>query len=188
MVYSIFRDSLFVWWIRTTTLFYLKLLAFRIKTLTFYKFKFRVCIKATSFFQNTWFGWLWISPLRIVIHVLQNSDAGELGTHWGETNKASYHFTWPGRLPFNQNFRKFGNSGNGREISGKVSRNSGNCWISEMWTIQPKILEILGAKLNGKETSGKRHFRKFGYTSRGFPLVWKFWKILFHSLLQVAKN
>ena len=60
--------------------------------------------------------------------------------------------------------------------------------ISEMRTIQPKILEILGAKLNGKETSGKRHFRKFGYTSRGFRLVWKFWKMLFHSLLEVTKN
>ena len=37
-----------------------------------------------------------------------------------------------------------------------VSRNSGNCWISEMRTIQPKILEILGAKLKEKKTSGKK--------------------------------
>ena len=37
----------------------------------------------------------------------------------------------------------------------KVSRNSGNYWISEMPTIQPKILEIPRAKLNGKKTSGK---------------------------------
>ena len=28
--------------------------------------------------------------------------------------------------------------------------------ISEMRTIQPKILEIPGAKLNGKKTSGKK--------------------------------
>ena len=38
----------------------------------------------------------------------------------------------------------------------KVSRNSGIYWISEMPTIQPKILEIPRPKLNGrKKTSGK---------------------------------
>ena len=37
----------------------------------------------------------------------------------------------------------------------KVFRNSGNCWISEMRTIQPKIPGIPGAKLNGKKTPGK---------------------------------
>ena len=26
--------------------------------------------------------------------MVQNSHAGEEGTHWSETNKASYHFTW----------------------------------------------------------------------------------------------
>ena len=49
-----------------------------------------------------------------------------------------------------------------------------------MWTIQSKILEIPGAKFNGK--------KKLGYTSRGCPLFWKIWKILFHSLLKVAEN
>ena len=53
-----------------------------------------------------------------------------------------------------------------------------------MQTIEPKILEIPEAKLNGKKTSGK----KFGYTSRGCPLFRKFWKMLFHSLLEVAEN
>ena len=110
---------------------------------------------------------------------------GRDALEWDKQSKLPFYM---GHFPFNQNFRKFGNSGNGTEISGKVSGNSWNCWISEMRTIQPKILEILGAKLNGKETSGKRHFRKFGYTSRGFRLVWKFWKMLFHSLLEVAKN
>ena len=32
---------------------------------------------------------------------------------------------------------------------------SGNCWISEMRTFLPKILEIPEAKLNGKKTCGK---------------------------------
>ena len=43
----------------------------------------------------------------------------------------------------------------------KVSRNSTNCWIFEMRTIQPKILEILRVKLNEKKTSGKK-----------FPKIW----------------
>ena len=46
-----------------------------------------------------------------------------------------------------------------RQMVQKIFR---HCWISEMWTIQPKILEIQGAKLNGK--------KKLGYTSRGCPL------------------
>ena len=32
-----------------------------------------------------------------------------------------------------------------------------------------------------------KKFRKFGYTSRGCPPFWKFWKMLFHSLLEVAE-
>ena len=60
-----------------------------------------------------------------------------------------------------------------QKFLGKVSRNSGNCWIFEMpGTIQPKILEIPGS-----------NFRKFGYTLWGCPLFWKFWQMLFHSLL-----
>ena len=54
----------------------------------------------------------------------------------------------------------------------KVSRNSGNCWISEIRSFQLKILEISGAKLNGKKTSGK----KFGYTLWGCPFFWKLWR------------
>ena len=42
----------------------------------------------------------------------------------------------------------------------KISRNCKSCWISEMRTIQLKLLEILGAKLNGKKTSKKRKLRK----------------------------
>ena len=30
---------------------------------------------------------------------------------------------------------------------------------------------------------------KFGYTLRGCPLFWKFWKmLLFHSLVEIAEN
>ena len=55
-----------------------------------------------------------------------------------------------------------------------------------MQTIQAKIIEIPGAKLSEKKTFGKI-FRKFGYTSRGCPLFWKFWKMLSHSLPEVAE-
>ena len=34
----------------------------------------------------------------------------------------------------------------------------------------------------------RNFFGKLGYTSRGCPLFWKFWTILFHSLLEVAEN
>ena len=40
-----------------------------------------------------------------------------------------------------------------KSVPSKVSRNSGNYWVSEMPTIQPKAIpEIPGAKLNGKNT------------------------------------
>ena len=69
-----------------------------------------------------------------------------------------------------------------QKFPGKVSRDSESCWISEMRTIQPNIPEIPGAKLKGKKTSEKK-----------FPKIWvylarKFWKMLFHSLLEVAEN
>ena len=47
-----------------------------------------------------------------------------------------------------------------QKFLGKVSRNSGNWWIFEMQTIQPKIP---GGKLNGKKTCGKN-----------FPKIWVF--------------
>ena len=69
----------------------------------------------------------------------------------------------------------------GQKFPGKVSRNAQNSWISEMRTIQPKILEIPGAKLNGRKTSGK-----LGDTSRGCPALFgnlgkccstRYWKL-----------
>ena len=55
-----------------------------------------------------------------------------------------------------------------------------NCWISKMWTIQPKILEIPGAKLNKKK-------KMWVYLAR-LSSFWKFWKILFHSLLPESRR
>jgi len=40
-----------------------------------------------------------------------------------------------------------------RKFPGKVSRKSGNCWISEKWTILLKVPEIPGGKSNGMEIS-----------------------------------
>ena len=71
-----------------------------------------------------------------------------------------------GRFPFDQKFLKRGQMV--RKFPGKSSRKSGNCWISEKRTIQPKIPEISVWKSNGKELSMKK-IREFGYTSRGCP-------------------
>ena len=62
-----------------------------------------------------------------------------------------------------------------RKFPGKIFRKFGNRWISEMWSIQPKVLKIPGAKLNGKKTFGKK-FLKLGYTTQGFLFFGNFWK------------
>ena len=74
-----------------------------------------------------------------------------------------------------------------QKFLGKVSRNSGNFWISEIRTIQPKILELSGTKLNGKKPSGKNVSKIWVYLAR-LSSFWKFWKMLCHSLLEVAEN
>ena len=73
-----------------------------------------------------------------------------------------------------------------QKFPGKVSRNSESCWISEMRTFLPKILEIPGAKLNRTKTSGKK-VSSWVYLAR-VSSFWKFRKMLFHSLLEVAEN
>ena len=70
-----------------------------------------------------------------------------------------------------------------RKFPVKISRKFGNCWISEMRTIQPRVLKIPWAKLNVKKA-----FRKFGYTTRGCPALRKFLKIQFHSILEVVET
>ena len=74
-----------------------------------------------------------------------------------------------------------------QKFPGKVSRNSGNCWISEKRTIRPKILEIPGAKLNFKKPSEKKFLTIWVYLAR-LSSFWKFLKMLFHSLLEVVEN
>ena len=74
-----------------------------------------------------------------------------------------------------------------RKFPGIISRKSENRWISEMRTIQPKVLKIPGAKLNGKKTFCKTFSKIWVYHSR-LSCFWKFFKVLFHSLLDVADN
>lgn len=60
--------------------------------------------------------------------------------------------TW--RFPSNQNFQK-----DGRDIFfGKIPKKPGNCYISEMPIIQPKIQEIRGEQLIGTEIPGQVFF------------------------------
>ena len=74
-------------------------------------------------------------------------------------NNKGYAKKLNGRFPFHQNFRKLETAANGKEISRNFF-----CRISEMTTIQPKILEIPGTKWNGKKTSGKNFFENLGVT------------------------
>ena len=76
--------------------------------------------------------------------------------------------------PFNQNFRKFVSSGKWyRNFLKKFPEIPEKLLNVRNEIIQPKVLEIRGAKLNGKKTSGK-NCRKFGYTSQGCPLFGNF--------------
>ena len=59
--------------------------------------------------------------------------------------------------------------------------------MSEMQTIQPKILEIPRAKLNGKKISRKK-LSEIGVYLVRLSSFWKFLKKPFHSLLDVAEN
>ena len=101
---------------------------------------------------------------------------------WDKQSKLPFHmghFRYPTKT-----FENLETAAMVQKFPGKDSRNSGKCWISEMRTIQPKIL---GAKWNGKKTSGKTCSKIWVYLAR-FSFFWKFWKMLFHSLLEVAKN
>lgn len=72
--------------------------------------------------------------------------------------------TW--RFPSNQNFQK-----DGRDIFfGKIPKKPGNCYISEMPIIQPKIQEIRGEKLIGTEIPGQ-------VFSKCKPAFWVQWKL-----------
>ena len=92
------------------------------------------------------------------------------------------------RFPFNQNFRNFRNSG-------KWYRN-----FPEKFQKSGKRLNFRNAN-HSTEISGNFHvqsctekklpgkfFRKFEYTRRGCPLLWKFLKMLVYSQLEVPEN
>ena len=66
--------------------------------------------------------------------------------------KGAFHST--------KTFENLKTAANGPEFSGKFSRNSGNRWISEIRTIQPKIQEIPRQKLNGRKTWSVKKFSK----------------------------
>ncbi len=72
-----------------------------------------------------------------------------------------------------------------KKFRGKLSENpkSVNCF--EMRTIQRKIQEFPGAKLNGFEIS-KFSFRKFWPFLRSCPLFWQFWENAIFSSAQVS--
>ena len=95
-----------------------------------------------------------------------------------------YHAYTIGAFHSTRTFETLETAANGTEISRKSSRNPGNGWISEMRTTQPKFLEIFTCKVARKKTSWKI-FRKFEYTTRGCPLLWKFLKMLVYSQLEV---
>ena len=75
-----------------------------------------------------------------------------------------------------------------RKSTGKISRKFENRWISEMRIIQPRVLKILGAKLNGKKSSGKKFFKIWVYHAKWSFLSEILENAVFYSLLEVAQN
>ena len=89
------------------------------------------------------------------------------------------------RFPFNQNFRKLGNSGKWyRNFSETFPEIPETGEFSKCKQFNRKFREEswMERKLPGKI------FQKFGYLSQGRPLFWNIWKMLFHSLLEFAQN
>ena len=84
-------------------------------------------------------------------------------------------------------FENVETAANGTEISLKSFQKFRKLLNFQMRTIQPKILEIPGDKLNGKTTSGKKISTIWVYLARLSPF-WKFLKMLFNSLLKVVEN
>ena len=75
-----------------------------------------------------------------------------------------------------------------RKFTGKISRKWENRWISEMRIIQPRVLKILGAKLNGKKSSGKKFLKIWVYHAKWSFLSESLENAVFYSLLEVAEN
>ena len=82
-----------------------------------------------------------------------------------------------GRIPFDQKFRNFRRGQMVREFPGKSFRKCGNKGELLNFGKANHIPEFSGWKSNGMEISTKI-VRKFGYTSRGFPLFRKLCKFV----------
>ena len=118
--------------------------------------------------------------------MVQNSHAGEEGTHWSKTNKASYHFTW-GTFHSTKTFENLETAAMVPKFPEKFPEILETVEFPKCEPFNRKFWKFWEQSWMERKLPGK-HFRKFGYTSRGFALFWKFWKMLFHSLLEVAKN
>ena len=57
-----------------------------------------------------------------------------------------------------------------------------------MRIIQPRVLKILGAKLNGKKSSGKKFLKIWVYHAKWSFLSEILENAVFYSLLEVAEN
>ena len=111
---------------------------------------------------------------------------GRDALEWDKQSKLPFHM---GHFPYSpKTFENLETKAMVQKFPGKDSRNSGKCWISEMRTIQPKILEILGAKLNGKKTSGETFSKIWVLLARFSSFLEILENALFLSLLEVAMN
>ena len=81
-----------------------------------------------------------------------------------------------GCLPFDQKFRNFRN-GDKWKVPRKSSRKYGNCFISESEPFNQKSRKFWDKSQMERKFPGK-NFRKFGYTSRGCPLLRNLYKFL----------
>ena len=89
---------------------------------------------------------------------------------------------------FNQKFGKFGNRGNGTEIYQKRFQKFLKLLNFRNENHSTKNSANSGSKVEWKENFQENIFENLGIPRDVFPFFWKFWKMLFHSLLEVAKN
>ena len=131
------------------------------------------CSKRSDSFPRFYF-----SALLFTSHRSPLSERLEQAKHWG-----AFH-------------RKFGKSGKWYGKSRKSVQKFRKLlnFRNANLTIQPKILEIPGAKLDGKKTSGKKFFEHLGIPHEvvlffgNFENFEKSCSIHDHSLLKVAEN
>ena len=98
----------------------------------------------------------------------------------------SYHFTW-GTFHSTKTFENLETAAMVPKFPEKFPEILETVEFPKCEPFNRKFWKLWEQSWMERKLPGK-HFRKFGYTSRGFALFWKFWKMLFHSLLEVAKN